>query len=136
ALLPNCIDHATVVAARDGTHGAVLMRDVGPWLVPTGDDPLVPEQHLQFVEHLATMHATLWGWRDTVGLLPLANRYSFFGPQAIECEATLGYPPRAPAIAADGWRRLDDACPELAAARRPLRLAPWPLLDALAETPT
>jgi hypothetical protein len=136
ALLPDCIDHATVGAAREGTRGAVLMRDVGPWLVPTGDDVLDPEQHLRFLEHLATMHAALWEWRDTVGLLPMANRYSFFGPQAMECEAALGYPQPVPAIAADGWRRLDEASPELAAALRPLRHAPWPLLDALAETPS
>ena len=136
ALLPDCIDHATVGAAREGTRGAVLMRDVGPWLVPTGDGVLDPEQHLRFLDHLATMHAALWDWPDTVGLLPLANRYSFFGPEAIECEATLGYPQPVPAIAADGWRRLDEASPELAAALRPLRHAPWPLLDALAETPS
>jgi thiamine kinase-like enzyme len=40
-----------------------------------------------------------------------------------------------PRIATEGWARLDDASPELAAALRPLRRAPWPLLDALADTP-
>jgi hypothetical protein len=135
-LLPDCIDHATVGAAREGTHGAVLMRDVGPWLVPTGEGVIDAEQHLAFLDDLATMHVALWGWRDNVELLPLANRYSFFGPQAIECEAARATPHPVPGIAAEGWRRLDDASPELAAALRPLRNAPWPLLDALAETPT
>ena len=40
--------------------------------------------------------------------MPLANRYSFFGPAALACEAALGFPQPVPAIAVDGWRRLDD----------------------------
>jgi hypothetical protein len=134
-VVPDCIEHATVGAARDGTHGAVLLRDVGEWLVPGGDDPIDPEQHLGFLDHLAALHAAMWGWEDTVGLLPLANRYSFFGPDALECEAALGFPQAVPRIATDGWTRLADASPELDAALRPLRRAPWPLLDALADTP-
>jgi hypothetical protein len=135
-LLPACIDHTTVGAARQDGHGAVLMRDVAEWLVPPGDAPVTPDQHLQFLDHLAAMHAAAWDWDDTVGLVPVANRYSFFGPAAMACEAALGFPQPVPAIAVDGWRRLDDASPELADALRPLRDAPWPLFDALAETPS
>ncbi len=135
-LLPDGIDHATVGAAREDGHGAVLLRDVGAWLVPPGDVPISPEQHLQFVDRLAELHAATWGWQDTVGLLPVANRYSFFGREALACEGALGYPSAVPRIAAQGWMRLDDASPELAAALRPLRVAPWPLFDALAETPS
>jgi hypothetical protein len=134
-LVPDRIDHATVGAAREGGRGAVLMRDVGAWLTPPGDAPIAPERHVQFLDDLALLHAATWGWRDAVGLLPLANRYSFFGPDALSCEATLGFPQPVPRLARDGWRRLDHASPELAAALRPLRRAPWPLLDALAETP-
>jgi hypothetical protein len=134
-LLPDCIDHATVGAAREGSGGAVLLRDVGEWLLPAGDDAIDAGQHLRFLDHLAALHASTWGWEDTVGLLPLANRYSFFGPEALECEAALGFPQPVPRIATEGWARLDDASPELAAALRPLRRAPWPLLDALADTP-
>jgi hypothetical protein len=134
-LLPACIDHTTVGAARQRDHGAVLMRDVTACLVPPGDVPIPAEQHLRFLDHLATMHAATWGWRDEIGLVPLANRYSFFGPDALDCESTLGFPQPVPSLAAEGWRRLDDASPELAAALRPLRRAPWALFDALAETP-
>jgi hypothetical protein len=134
-LVPDCIDHATVGAAREDGHGAVLLRDVGEWLVPPGDDPIGAEQHLAFVDHLAALHAATWGWQDTVGLLPVANRYSFFGPAALACEAALGYPQPVPRIAAEGWTRLEDASPELADALRPLRDAPWALFDALGETP-
>jgi hypothetical protein len=135
-LLPPSIDHATVGAAREGGRGAVLMRDVGEWLVPAGDAPIPPDQHLELLDHLAALHAATWGWRDTVGLVPVANRYSFFGPAAMACEEALGFPQPVPAIAVEGWRRLDDASPELADALRPLRDAPWPLFDALAETPS
>ena len=134
-LVPDCIDHATAGAAREDGHGAVLMRDVSEWLVPSGDTVIPAEQHLRFLDHLAALHASTWGWDDTVGLLPVANRYSFFGPEALACEEALGFPQPVPRIATEGWRRLDDASPELAAALRPLRSAPWPLLDALAETP-
>jgi hypothetical protein len=135
-LLPACIDHATVGAAREGSQGAVLMRDVGEWLVPEGDDPIEPDAHLRFLDHLAQLHASTWGWRDTLGLVPLAHRYSFFGPAALACEAAAGFPTPVPRIASEGWRRLDDASPELAAALRPLRTEPWALFDALDDTPT
>jgi hypothetical protein len=134
-LVPDCIDHATAGAAREDGHGAVLMRDVGDRLVPSGDAVLPVDVHLQFLDHVAALHAATWGWEDTVGLLPLANRYSFFGPEALACEQALGFPQPVPRIATEGWQRLDDASPELAAALRPLRAAPWPLFDAIAETP-
>ena len=135
-LLPDAIDHATIGAAREGIRGAVLLRDVGQWLVPAGDAPVEVAQQLQFLDHLAALHAATWGWHDDIGLLPAANRYSFFGPAALACEARLGFPSPVPRIATEGWERLDDASPELADALRPLRVAPWPLFDAFAETPT
>ncbi len=135
-LVPDVIDHATVGAAREGGRGAVLLRDVGERLVPAGDEPIDSEQQLRFLDHLAALHAATWNWKDDVGLLPTANRYSFFGPDALDCEAALGFPQPVPRIATEGWRRLDDASPELADALRPLRRAPWPLFDALADTPT
>ncbi len=135
-LVPDCIDHTTVGAARVGDGGAVLMRDVGAALVPSGDAPLALAQHLRFLDHLAAAHAAGWGWTDTVGLIPVANRYSFFGPAAIECEAALGFPQPVPRIAADGWERLGRVAPSFAAALAPLRVEPYPLIDALAATPT
>jgi hypothetical protein len=135
-LVPASIDHATVGAARDDGRGAVLLRDVGEWLVPPGDAPVPAEQHLRLLDDLAALHASTWGWHDDVGLLPAANRYSFFGPAALEREAALGFPSPVPRIATEGWLRLEDASPELAGALRPLRVAPWPLFDALADTPS
>ena len=133
-LVPDCIDHATVGAARrPGRRGADARRRR-----PAGARRrrLLPlDQHLRFVDHLAAFHAACWGWVDTVGLVPVTNRYSFFGPEAIACEAALGFPQPVPQIAADGWQHLATVAPDMAAALAPLRAAPWPLFDALASTP-
>ena len=45
-LVPDCIDHTYAGAAHQGSRGAVLMRDVGPWLVPEGDHPISEADHL------------------------------------------------------------------------------------------
>ncbi len=136
-LVPDCDRprHGRRGARRRARRGAAARRRASGWCRPVTSRSR-PQQHLQFLDHLATLHAATWGWQDDVGLLPAANRYSFFGPDALECEAALGFPQPVPRIATEGWRRLDDASPELADALRPLRRAPWPLFDALAETPT
>ena len=135
-LVPDSIDHTDGRRRARGDRGAVLMRDVGAALVPPGDEPLPLEQHLRILDHLAALHAGAWGWQDTVGLIPVANRYSFFGPAALACERDLGFPQPVARLAAEGWLRLESVAPEFAASLRPLRDAPWPLFDALAETPT
>ena len=72
--VPSCIDHGVVGAAtglgRNGWGAALLIRDMSPWLVPEGDDRVSLDQHLRFLEHMATLHASFWGWHDTVGLTP------------------------------------------------------------------
>ena len=134
-LAPATIDHATVGAAREGRSGAVLMRDVGAAMVPAGDGPVPWEQHRRFLAHMAGFHAACWGWRDTVGLVPLANRYCFFGPTALDCERALGFPTAVPEIATRGWERLAEVAPDMAAALAELHASPWPLFDAIRSTP-
>jgi Phosphotransferase enzyme family len=133
-LAPEPIEHAIVGAARTPTGGAVLMRDVGAWLVPPDDRPIRREQHLRFLDHLAAFHAATWGW-DEMELCPLVNRYSLFGPHALDTEAALGYPEPVPKLAAEGWERLHLVAPAMAARLAPLRAEPWVLVDALAGTP-
>src|SRR5687768_15647442 len=57
--LPAEIDHTIVDIADDldGGRVALLLRDVGPWLVPAGSSTLPIAQHRRFLEHLAIMHA-------------------------------------------------------------------------------
>ena len=136
-LVPPCIDHTLVGAARTARGGgAVLMRDVSEWMVEPGDAPLPVEQHRRFLTHLATFHATTWGWRDDVGLAPVSNRYLFFLPQVLACEAALGFPSEVPRIATAGWALLPEVAPSMATDLAPLLAAPWPLIDAVAATPS
>ncbi len=135
ALVPPCIDHTLVGAARAGAGGAVLMRDVGRWMVPAGDTPLTLDQHRQFLAHLATFHAATWGWVDDVGLLPLGNRYFFFSPTALACERGRGGLDGVPRLAVDGWQRLAVVDPDMHAHLMALHDDPWPLIDALQATP-
>src|SRR5437763_2488486 len=55
--LPACLDHAIVGVAtglgRNGWGAALLMRDVGEWLVPEGDDAVSLEQERRFLDHMA-----------------------------------------------------------------------------------
>jgi phosphotransferase family enzyme len=138
--VPDCIDHAVVgVAAGLGRHGwgaALLMRDVGQWLVPEGDAPLPFEQHRRFLDHMAALCAAFWGWQDERGLMPLSHRYLFFGPWLPETEAALGSGAVVPRLAAEGWTRFPDAAPRAATIVLPLVSEPWPLVEALERTPT
>lgn len=135
--VPPSIDTTVVGAARDPRHpgaGAVLMRDVSPWLVPEGDSVVDLATHRAFVGHMAELHAAMWGWRDTFGLAPMGDRFHMTSPATCEAElARTGGPLFASCL--DGWRRLDAARPELAAVARRLVADPWPLVSAMAETP-
>jgi hypothetical protein len=137
--LPACIDHAIVAVAsglgRHGWGGALLMRDVSPWLVPAGDDPISGEQETRLLDHMAALHATFWGWEDRTGLNPLAHRYTLFTAELCELEARQPVPTEVPRIVADGWSRFPAAAPTICDAVVELRQAPWPLVDALAALP-
>jgi len=90
-VLDDRIDHATVAVAaglgRDGLGGALLMRDVGPAMVPAGDEPLPLQHHLQLLDDLAGLGARMWGWTDDVGLLPLARLVRL--PRCVEITVTV-----------------------------------------------
>lgn len=136
---PASIDHTVVGAARDpGRHGAgwLLMRDVSPWLVPSGSASIDLPQHRGFLDHMALLHASTWEWRDPFGLLPMSTRCQMLGPAMSELELRRGGTHPVPHAVPIGWRALDEARPELAAAARRLVAEPWPLVEALAQTPS
>ena len=138
--LPERIDHATVAVAaglgRDGLGGALLMRDVGPAMIPAGDDPLPLDDHLQFLDDLAALGARLWGWTDDAGLLPLANRWMAFNDVVIAAEEAGGFPDTVPRIAQKGWARFDGrAVPAVRDVVQGLRRDLRPLVEAVAATP-
>ncbi|MBV9580044.1 MAG: phosphotransferase [Chloroflexi bacterium] len=139
-VLPEHLDHGMVGAAagfgRDGLGAALLMRDLTPALVPPGDEPLAIEAHLQVLDGLAALAARMWGWRDTVGLLPLANRWLFCNDADIEAERELGWPNAVPKIAAEGWMRFFERAPrDVCSVIRNLRFDTRPLAHAVATTP-
>lgn len=139
--LPACIDHAVVGAAAGlGRHGwgaALLMRDVSADLVPPGDDPLPLEQHRRFLDHMAALAAHFWGFTDTVGLTPLANRWLCFGPGMLAAEAERGWPDAVPPIVARGWEQFRSLAPYRLVAVLDALFSDVaaPLVEALAATP-
>jgi Phosphotransferase enzyme family len=138
--LPERIDHATVAVAaglgRDGLGGALLMRDVGPAMVPAGDDALPLEQHLHLLDDMAALAARLWGWNDGAGLLPPVNRWTAFNDAGIAAEEARGFPDAVPRIAKEGWGRFDQRAPRaVREAVQALRRDTRPLVDAVATTP-
>jgi hypothetical protein len=136
--LPDCLDHAIVGVAtglgRGGWGAALLMRDVGPWLVPEGDEPVPVEQGLRFLDHMAALHAHFWGWEDAYDLMPLTHRYLCFSDVNMAVETARPDVEPVPLIAADGWERFA-AVSTLAEEVLALRAEPWPLVDALATMP-
>lgn len=138
--MPPTLDHTIVGAAaglgRNGWGGALLMRDVGPWLTPPGDAPVPAAQHAAFLDHMAELAARFWGWRDAVGLTPSWVRYSFFGPDMLAVEEGRGWPDDVPPLAAEGWARFAERAPtDVRDVVDELRRQPWALADALAATP-
>jgi hypothetical protein len=132
--MPDVIDHAVVAAGFDGGVGQILLRDVSGQLL-TPDTPFTPQQHQRFLDHMAELHAAFWGWRDDVGLTPLAARYLTFSPAVARSEAALGSGAVVPRVMADGWARLPESSPALAAAVSPLLDDPAPLVAAMASVP-
>lgn len=135
--LPLSIDSAVVGAAWNGSAGAVLMRDVGEWLLPEGDGEIPLEQHLGFLDHMAEFHATFWGWRDEWGLSSLANRYLCFHHRLLPgTEASLGGTAAVPTkYVPEGWARFVERVPEAAGIVLALHDDLSPLVTAMERTP-
>ena len=132
--LPPVLDHAVVAAAFDGSVGIVLLRDVSETLL-VADAPFSEAQHARFLDHMAQLHATFWGWHDDVGLTSLERRYLMFSPAVATDEVAQGNEAVVPRAMADGWRRLPDVSPLMADIVLPLLSDPLPLVRALAVVP-
>ena len=133
--VPHLIDHAVVGAALEGSVGAILQRDVSDGLLPLGDDPIALDDHLSFLDHMALLHATFWGWRDSIGLTPLADRYLMLSPTVASGEAARGSDAVVPKVMAEGWDRFASAAPQAAGVVVPLLADPRPLMGALERLP-
>jgi hypothetical protein len=139
-VLPERIDHGMVGAAgglgRDGLGAALLMHDLSDVLIPAGDDLLPMGTHLRLLDGLAALSARMWGWQDTIGLLPPGNRWPAFADADIEDERQLGWPNPVPKIAGEGWVRFFERAPgDVGSLVRDLREDARPLVDAVSTTP-
>jgi hypothetical protein len=139
--LPACINQPIVGVAHDpadgpGGYGTVLlMRDVGSYFVPEGDTMLTFEQHRSFIDHMACMHATFWGFEDRWNLVPVANRYFETSPWTAIAEAQRGSDALVPKLIAKGWNDLPTIAPNAAEVVIPLANDPCALAFALEATP-
>jgi hypothetical protein len=133
--LPPSIDSGIVGIAtglgRNQWGAALLMRDLGEWLVPEGDEPVPVVQHLGFLDHMAELHATFWGWTDTVGLEPPMHRFLEFSPQCVGLEEARGWPDLVPRLIIEGWQKFSSVGSQFVDLVRD----PTPLVDALAALP-
>jgi hypothetical protein len=138
--VPACIDHAVVGAAaglgRNGWGAAVLMRDVSASLVPEGDEPVPLDQHLTFLDHMAALHVTFWGWTDTVGLAPPHHRYLEFSPDGASLEERRGWPDPVPPLIVRGWKELGAIGGTVAGPVIELARDPSALVDAFVKSPS
>lgn len=139
-VLSERLDHGVLAVAtglgRQGLGAAILMRDMTDVLVPPGDDVIPLERHLSYVDDMALLSAHTLGWRDAVGLLPLANRWSWFNHATLQVEADRGWPDPVPKIAFAGWERFSERAPaDVHAVVDELRRDPTPLVERAMDTP-
>jgi hypothetical protein len=132
--LPSCINQPIVGVARNRVT-QVLMRDVGPWLVPVSDEAIGLDQHLRFLAHMAALHAAFWGAGPEVEIVPGMHRYLELSPWTAQAEAARGHPPLVPRLVGEGWSLLESVAPAAAAVVTPLAWNPAPLVEALESTP-
>ena len=137
---PPSIDHTVVAMALEGTGPdarlGMLMRDVGPLLVPAGDAAVELALHRRFVGDLAGLSAAFWGWRDELGLTTMPDRLRCFAPATIAAELARPDTDRVVEAADQGWAALGRRAPELAALAGRIHAQPGPLVAALARTPS
>jgi len=137
--LPPCIDAATVAMAIDGSGPdaelAILMHDVGAFLVPEGDSVVPVDHHEGFIDHMAALHAAFWGWHDDLGVQSMHQRLAMFAPRTIAPELEVDDVPVPIRVADQGWRLLPDVAPDLARIVMACHDDATPLIDALGTTP-
>jgi hypothetical protein len=138
---PASIDHTVVAMEIEGVGEtavcSTLMRDVADHLVPEGDGTVALAQHANFIEHLAQLCATFWGFIDTIGgLTTMTERVRFFATDAVARELAVAEPPGVIVAADSGWKRLPDLSPTLADLAFAVQADPTLLTAPLAETPT
>jgi Phosphotransferase enzyme family len=135
----DCVDH-TVLAmdltgAGDHALLTIVMRDVGPLLVPPGDDVIPARHHAGFISQMAALTARFWGWQDEIGLTSMDQRLRMLAPDNIAGELACDSVPGPVAAAMAGWAALAARAPGLAALTRLVHETPGIISEPLRDTP-
>lgn len=138
--VPGCIDHAVVAMELEGSGDtaelSILMRDVAEHLVPEGDAVVPEAQHARFVDHLARLSTSFWGFQDRDGdLTTMAERLRFFDLDNVASEMAVADPPGPIAAAHAGWQALAKRSPFLSELAGLVWNDPTVLTGPLAATP-
>jgi hypothetical protein len=134
--LPPCFDHTIVAMELEGDELRILMRDVGRYLVPEGEKVVPEVQHGSFIDHMAELAVSFWGWRDSIGgLTTMSERVRFFDYRNIARELARADPAETILCAVSGWRTLWKRAPRLATVARTVHDDPTILTAPLARTP-
>ncbi len=121
---------------RNGWGAAILLRDVGTYLVPEGSDHVPWEQQRTFFEHMAQLHAAFWDFTDDVVLLPMTHRYQVLTPSTNASERAMRDKlDPVPAALPDGWKRFLRTAPHAAPIIEPLLTDQRALTDAMERVP-
>jgi Phosphotransferase enzyme family len=145
ARLPTCLEQPIVAVGAgplDETDPqgfcvtALLMRDVGAWMVDVSDEPVPHAAHAQFLDHMAALHAAFWEAGPEIDLVTPMTRYLELSLWTAIAEQWVGSDHLVPKLIAQGWPLLEEVAPRAAAVVHPLSLDPGPLVTALAATPT
>lgn len=133
--LPDCINQPIVGVAVEPGGCALLMHDVGEYLVPVSDEPVPEAQHLRFLDHMAALHARFWNGGAEIEVVPVMHRYLELSPWTAAVEAERGSTHRVPQLIGEGWALLAEVAPRADAVVTKLAWNPGPLVGALATTP-
>jgi hypothetical protein len=130
--LPPGIDPVIVGMAYESETGHLsqVMRDVAPSLVPP-EGPVPLARHRGFLDHMAAMHAAMWGFEDRYGLTTTQDRYGFASPAHAEREGGVGIAGLFPG----GWAAVGALAPEAARVGLALSADASPLHAAMAGAP-
>ncbi len=136
--LPADVTHEALAFATDDDGWAILLRDVGPALIPPGDDRVSVADNERLIDAMAALNATFWEEPEAadpaVGFLSLRQRYRVFSDEKIRPEAKGA--DMIPPIVVAGWELLPDVVErDVADLLLGLRGDPAPLVGALGRYP-
>jgi hypothetical protein len=134
--MPSEIAHGVLACAHDRSGWAVLMQDVGEWLVPF--EPFTEAEFTFFLQAMAAFHAQFWQMealkRPDLGLCQLHRIYQMFSPRIARVE--IDKENNIPRRVIEGWELVQRELPaDVIQILQALLDDPTPLCSALDQYP-